>query len=89
MIIERFEFTGGQVTATTPFKPGETIELKLPAIKMKGIGRAQGGVTADVVATEITTELVNVIIQAALKAELNKAIDEQKKKYLDKLFGGG
>jgi len=85
MIIDRFEFSGGQIKATTPLLPGETTELKLPAIKMSDIGRSQGGVTAEVVATEVTSELVSVVIEAALKAELSKAIDKHKQGFLDKL----
>jgi hypothetical protein len=89
MIIDRFEFTGGLVKATTAMKPGEVIEVKLPAINMSGIGRAEGGVTADVVATEITNELIGEIIKAVAKAGLNKAIEEKKKSFLDKLKGDG
>ena len=37
MIIDQFEFSGGHVKATTPAKPGEVIELNLPAIKLSGI----------------------------------------------------
>lgn len=85
MIIDRFEFSGGQVKASSVLKPGEVIDLKLPAIKLSGIGRAEGGVTADVVMQQITTELANEIIEAALKAEVTKAIDKQKKRFMDKL----
>lgn len=89
MIIDRLEFSGGQVKASSEAKPGEVMDFKLPAIKMSGIGRAQGGVTADVVAKEITNELVSAIIKAAARAGVNKAIEEKKKSFLDKLKGGG
>lgn len=85
MIIDRFEFSGGQVKASSLLKPGEVIELQLPAIKLTGIGRAEGGVTADVVMQQVTTELVSVVIEAALKAEVNKAIEKKKKGFMDKL----
>lgn len=93
MIIDRFEFTGGEIKLTTPLIPGETTELNLPSIKMLDIGRSQGGVTAEVVVTEVTSELVSVVIEAALKAELSKVIEKQKQKLMDKLgkklFGDG
>lgn len=93
MIIDRFEFSGGQINASTPAKPGEVAVLKLPAITMSGIGRSQGGVTTDVVAKEITQELVNGVIAAAVKAGLNKEFEKQKKslmnKLTDKLKGDG
>ena len=87
MIIDRFEFSGGLVKASSEMKPGEVMDIKLPAIKMSGIGRAQGGVTADVVAEKIGKELVSEIISAAAKAGVNKALEEKKKGLLDKLKG--
>ena len=85
MIIDQFAFNGGHVTATSEAKPGEVLELDLPAIKLSGIGRSEGGVTADVVVKEITSELVNGIIGAAVKAGVDKAIEEKKKGFMDKL----
>jgi hypothetical protein len=87
MIIDRFEFSGGLVKASSEMKPGEVMDIKLPAIKISGIGRAQGGVTADVVAQKIGKELVSEIISAAAKAGVNKALEEKKKGFLDKLKG--
>ena len=89
MIIDRFELSGAHVKATSEAKPGETTEINLPAIKMSGIGQAQGGVTADVVANEIASELVGAIIAAAAREGVNKAIEEKKKGFLDKLKGDG
>jgi hypothetical protein len=85
MIIDRFEFSGALVNATSDAKPGESLELKLPALKMSGIGRSEGGVTADVVVNQIANELVNAVIAAAVKAGVNKAIEEKKKGFMDKL----
>lgn len=85
MIIDQFEFSGGRVKASSAAKPGEVIELKLPAINMSGIGRAEGGVTVDVVMEQVTSKLVNAVIEAALKAEINKAVEKQKKGLMDKL----
>jgi hypothetical protein len=85
MIIDLFEFSGGLVKATTPAKPGEVIELKLPPIKMTGIGRAEGGVTAEVVMKKVTNKLVNVVIEAAVKAKLDEEIEKQKAGFMDKL----
>lgn len=87
MIIDRFEFTGGQVKASSETKPGEVTDITLPAISMSGIGRAEGGVTADVVAGRIGKKLVGEIINAAVKAGVNKALEEKKKGFLEKLKG--
>lgn len=85
LIIDQFEFSGARVKATSPLMPGETLDVKVPAIKLFGIGRSQGGVTADVVAKQITSQLAEDIVEAALKSGLNKALEKQKKSFMDKL----
>lgn len=85
MIIERFEFSGAVVNATSELKPGEQLELKLPTITMTGIGRSEGGVTAEVAIEQITNKLLNAVIESALKAGVNKALEEKKKGFMDKL----
>ena len=85
MIIDQFSFSGGHVKAISAAKPGEVLELNLPAIKLSGIGRPEGGVTADVVVEKVTKELVNGIIAAAVKAGVNEALEEKKKGFMDKL----
>jgi uncharacterized protein involved in outer membrane biogenesis len=87
MIINEFEFSGGQVNASSKLKPGEDVDLKLKTIKLSNIGKAQGGVTADVVAQEITSELVGAVIGAAAKAGISKSIEKKTKSFLDKLKG--
>jgi uncharacterized protein involved in outer membrane biogenesis len=85
LIINRFEFSGGLVHAISALKPGEELDLKLPAIKMSGIGRSQGGVTADVAIKQITDELLNAVIASAVKAGVNKALEEKKKSFMERL----
>lgn len=87
MIISRFEMSDAQVKATTKMKPGELMEIKLPAIKMSGIGKAQGGVTANVVAEEITTEMIRAVLKAAAKSGVEQVIEKKKSGLLDKLKG--
>lgn len=89
MIIGLFEFTGGHVKASTELQPGEVKEFSLPAIKMKGIGQAEGGVTADVVAKQITGELVSAVIKEAAKSTVTKMIQDKSKGFFDKLKGDG
>lgn len=87
MIIERFVFSGGTVTATTEMKPGEVMELRLPKIQMTGIGKAEGGVTADVVAKQISSKLVSAVIKEAAKEGVSKVIEQKTKGLLDKIKG--
>jgi hypothetical protein len=69
--------------------PEGVTDLKLPTVKMSSIGRKKGGVTASVATEKIVKELVNEIISAAAKAAVNKAVEEKKKSFLDKLKGDG
>lgn len=87
MIISSFQMSDAQVKATTKLKSGEPMEIKLPAIKMSGIGKAQGGVTADVVAKEITSEVIRAVLKAAAKSGIEQAIEKKKTGLLDKLKG--
>ena len=87
MIIERFVFSGGRVKASTELKPGETVDIDLPPIEMSGIGKAEGGVTADVAATQISKKLVKTVIREAAKNSLNKVIEKKTKGLLDKIKG--
>jgi hypothetical protein len=80
-------FTGGQIKASSELKPGEVIDVKLPGIKMSRIGRTEGGVTPDVIATEVVGEMANAIIKAVAKAMVTEAIEEKTKGFLDKLKG--
>ena len=87
IIIERFAFSGGKVKASTELKPGEVMDLRLPAIQMNGIGKAEGGVTADEVAKQISSKLVSAVIKEAAKEGVSKAIEKKAKGLLDKIKG--
>lgn len=89
MIINTFELRGAQVNAITEMKPGEPTQINLPPIEMSGIGNAQGGVTADVVAKEITIEMIGATLNAAAKAGIKSAIEKKAKGFFDKLKGKG
>ncbi len=89
IIIDRFEFSGGLVKASSPAKPGEVQDIKLPAIKMSGIGRKEGGVTPDVAVEKVTKKLLEAVIGAAAKAGVKKAIEKEAKGFFDKLKGDG
>ena len=87
MIIDKFAFSGGKVKATTALKPGEVMDLRLPAIQMNGIGKPEGGVTPDVVAKQISSKLVSAVIKEAAKEGVSKMIEKKTKGLLDKIKG--
>jgi hypothetical protein len=70
-------------------KPGEPTQINLPPIGMSGIGKAEGGVNADIVAKEITLEMIGATLNAAAKAGIKNAIEKKSKGFFDKLKGKG
>jgi len=85
LIIDNFQFTGGRVKASSPVRPGDVMDIKLPGIKLSGIGRNKGGVTPAVAVKKITEELLKEIISASAKAGVNKVIEEKKEGFLNKM----
>jgi hypothetical protein len=89
LIIDSLTFTGGQVTATSMLKPGKVVEFELSDIRMKDIGRAEGGVTADAVAEIVVGKLLRQTVRAAAKSELNKLLEDKAREALGRLIGKG
>lgn len=87
LIIDSLTFSGGRVTASSALKPGEVIEFELPDIRMKDIGRAEGGVTTDAVAEMVVRKLLRQTVRAAAKSELNNLLEEKAKDVLGRLIG--
>jgi len=85
LIIDRFDFSGADVTATSKLKSGDVIELELPAIKMSGIGRSEGGVTTAVAVEEVVHELVGAVIKSVVRSSAKKAVEKKTKGIMDKL----
>lgn len=87
LIIDSLTFSGGRVMASSALKPGEVIEFELPDIRMKDIGRAEGGVTTDAVAEMVVRKLLRQTVRAAAKSELNNILEEKAKDVLGRLIG--
>lgn len=87
LIIDSLTFSGGRVTASSALKPGEVIEFELSDIRMKDIGRAEGGVTTDAVAEMVVRKLLRQTVRAAAKSELNNLLEEKAKDVLGRLIG--
>jgi len=87
LIIDSLTFNGGRVTASSALKPGEVIEFELSDIRMKDIGRAEGGVTTDAVAEMVFRKLLRQTVRAAAKSELNNILEEKAKDVLGRLIG--
>jgi hypothetical protein len=89
LIIDQLNFSGGLVKISSEAKPGEVIDLSLPAIKMSGIGRKKGGITPEVAIEKVSKKLIEKIISAAAKAQMKKAVEKKTKGWMDKLKGDG
>jgi hypothetical protein len=89
LIIDQLNFSGGLVKISSEAKPGEVIDLSLPAIKMSGIGRKKGGITPEVAIEKVSKKLIEKIISAAAKAQMKKAVEKKTKGWMNKLKGDG
>lgn len=89
LIIDQLNFSGGLVKISSEAKPGEVIDLSLPAIKMSDIGRKKGGITPEVAIEKVSKKLIEKIISAAAKAQMKKAVEKKTKGWMDKLKGDG
>ena len=87
LIIDQLNFSGGLVKISSETKPGEVIDLSLPAIKMSDIGRKEGGITPEVAIEKVSKKLIEKIISAAAKAQMKKAVEKKTKGWMDKLKG--
>jgi hypothetical protein len=87
MIINNFLLDSAEIIAFTETDSDKPMVVSVPKVNMTGIGKAKGGVTADVVAKEITRELMSTVISAARKAGIKKTVEEKEKSFLDSLKG--
>lgn len=87
LIIDSLIISGGRVTASSALKPGEVIEFELSDIRLKDIGRTEGGVTTDAVAEMVFRKLLRQTVRAAAKSELNNILEEKAKDVLGRLIG--
>ncbi len=77
LIIDQLNFSGGLVKISSEAKPGEVIDLSLPAIKMSDIGRKKGGITPEMAIEKASKKLIEKIISAAAKAQMKKAVEKK------------
>lgn len=84
LIIKRFRFEGGQLHAISHSAPEKPIEQTLPSIQMENLGAARGGASPRGIAIEMMTRLVAQISEAAIRAGINKALEKEKDRLIDK-----
>jgi len=77
------------VTATSALKPDKIVEFELSNIRMKDIGREEGGVTTDVIAELVVRKLLRRTVREATKSELNNLLEDKAREALGSLIGDG
>jgi hypothetical protein len=83
-IIKKFRFEGGNLKASSALEADKKIDQSLPVISMNNLGADSGGATGQEIASEMMKVLVARTTEAALKAGLDKAVEKEKEKLMDK-----
>ena len=83
LIIERLDFKGGVIRATSALKPERQLKFEFPVIFMSDIGGPDGA-SPEQVGAEISALVMERITSAATRAGVDSLLDEQKEKLLDK-----
>jgi hypothetical protein len=65
-IVDRISIRGGLVTMTNPALRGQGLRFSLPAIELRDVGRAQGGLTASEIGRLVVAQLEARIAQRVL-----------------------
>ena len=84
LIIKKFRFEGGNLKASSALEADKKIDQSLPVISMNNLGADSGGATGQEIASEMMKVLVARTTEAALKAGLDKAVEKEKEKLMDK-----
>lgn len=65
-VIDRLTIRGGQVVMTNPALKGQGLQLDLPAVELRDVGRREGGLTAGEVANVVAVAFESRIAQRVL-----------------------
>lgn len=82
--IRQLRFEGGRLSAVSALRPGQPVEVTLPAFTMNDIGGGNGA-TPDAIAREVLDRLARQAADAAKKAGVDKVKAELEKKGREKL----
>jgi hypothetical protein len=96
IIVDRFDFTNAQASVSAPALGRETT-VRIPNVRLTGIGRKTSGVTASEAAKQVLEPIIQQTLQATvgvseeqikqqLRQEADQATEEGKRKATDKLL---
>ncbi len=69
-IVRLVEFTSGRINAVGLSPTGEELNAVMPGFKLRNIGKAEGGVPADVIASRIAVAVTAAVIEAVIAGAL-------------------
>lgn len=69
-IVKLVQFTDGQINAIGLSPTGDELNAVMPGFRIRNIGKAEGGVTADVIARRITVAVTAQVIEAIVAGAL-------------------
>jgi hypothetical protein len=84
LIIKKFRFEGGNLKASNQVNPDKKIDQSLPVISMENLGADKGGASGQEIAREMMRILVAQATREMLKAGLDRAVEKEKEKLMDK-----
>ena len=84
MIIDRLDFKGGTITATTAQKPGQQLVFDFPVLFMSDLGEPNG-LPPEQIGAEISEALMDRIMRAAVRAGVDSLVEEQKERLEDRV----
>jgi hypothetical protein len=82
LIIERADFRGGTITATSTLQADQELTFAFPVVSFTDLG-APGGATAGAVGDEIAAVLMDRIMDAAARAGVGSVLDIQKERAVE------
>lgn len=83
LILERLDFRGGTISASTLRDPGKELVFDFPVVFMNDLGSPDGA-TAEQLGHEVSEVLVERVMSAAKKAGVDSLVEKQKRRLLEK-----
>lgn len=73
LIVDEFKMHGAKVQASAPFITGKPVMVNLPDMKMRNLGKAEGGLTAGELGQRIASAMQKQLVRAVNFDKLAKA----------------
>jgi len=82
LIVDELVIRGARARASTPGLAGHTVAATLPDIRLRHVGRAQGGVTPEQLGEQVTRALSQRLVASLSPAHVLKSVGDRVKGWL-------